>query len=439
MAVPRTLETEPAPEKGPDPHATSDSLERNRIEMDRETEPPEGGSKAWLCLIGASFAMFVSFGWVNCIALFQTEYETNQLKQYSQSTVSWITSMEFFFMLFMSPLAGWLFDNYGPRLPVAIGTILHVFGLMMTSLSKEYYQFALSQSVCSGIGASLVFTPCMTAPMTFFRKKRAIAGGLTIAGSSLGGVIFPLMVVRLIPKIGFPWTMRVCAFMILGLLLITNSTISSNLDHYQRPFKLSQHLRPLQEINYLLICLSSFFLYWGMFVPFDYIVSAGIHYGMSSSMAFNLIPILNGTSFLGRTVPNILADKYGRFNVMIIMVLFSMIIILALWLPGRSEATMIAFAMLFGVGSGACIGLGPVLIMGISPIKEVGYRIGTIFAIAGIGALTSPPIGGAIVGRTGHGDFDYACVFSSINYFFSLIFIIILRARLVGWNLMAKG
>lgn len=66
-------------------------------------------------------------------------------------------------MLFMSPLAGWLFDNYGPRLPVFIGTILHVFGLMMTSLSKEYYQFTLSQSVCSGIGASLVFTPSMTA------------------------------------------------------------------------------------------------------------------------------------------------------------------------------------------------------------------------------------------------------------------------------------
>ncbi|KAL4767261.1 major facilitator superfamily domain-containing protein [Aspergillus nidulans var. acristatus] len=439
MAVPRRLETEPAPEKGPEPHATSDSLESNRIEKDRETEPPEGGSKAWLCLIGASFAMFVSFGWVNCIALFQAEYETNQLKQYSQSTVSWITSMEFFFMLFMSPLAGWLFDNYGPGLPVAIGTFLHVFGLMMTSLSKEYYQFALSQSVCSGIGASLVFTPCMTAPMTFSRKKRAIAGGLTIAGSSLGGVIFPLMVVRLVPKIGFPWTMRVCAFMILGLLLITNFTISSNLDHRQKPFKLSQHLRPMQEINYLLMCLSSFFLYWGMFVPFDYIVSAGIHYGMSSSMAFNLIPILNGASFLGRTVPNILADKYGRFNVMIIMVLFSMIIVLALWLPGRSEATMIAFAALFGVGSGACIGLGPVLIMGISPIKEVGYRMGTIFAIAGIGALTSPPIGGAIVGRTKHGDFDYACVFSGMNYFFSLVFIVILRARLVGWKLTAKG
>jgi MFS family permease len=133
------------------------------------------------------------------------------------------------------------------------------------------------------------------------------------------------------------------------------------------------------------------------------------------------------------------ADRFGRFNVMIIMLLFSMILVFALWLPGRSAATLIVFAALFGVGSGAGIGLGPVLIMGISPMKEVGYRMGTIFSIAGIGALTSPPIGGAIVGRTKNGDFDYACVFSGVSYFFALVFIVILRARLVGWKVMAKG
>lgn len=185
-------------------------------------------------------------------------------------------------MLFMSPLSGWMFDSYGPRLPIFIGTILHVLGLMMTSLSKEYYQFALSQSVCSGIGASFVFTPAMTAvcddtsfliiyksksrltcfqPMTFFKKKRAIAGGLTIAGSSLGGVVFPLMASRLIPKIGFPWAIRACAFLILFLLVITNLTISSNLEHSRKPFKISNFVRPLRELNYILMCLSSFFLY----------------------------------------------------------------------------------------------------------------------------------------------------------------------------------
>lgn len=70
-------------------------------EVDRAA--PEGGTKAWLSLLGAACAMFVSFGWVNCIALFQAEYETNQLKSYSQSAVSWITSMECTFPVSLHP------------------------------------------------------------------------------------------------------------------------------------------------------------------------------------------------------------------------------------------------------------------------------------------------------------------------------------------------
>ena len=66
-------------------------------------------------------------------------------------------------MLFTSPVAGTLFDGYGPRVPIAIGSVLHVFGLMMASLSHKYYQFMLSQSVVSGIGCSLIFTPAMSA------------------------------------------------------------------------------------------------------------------------------------------------------------------------------------------------------------------------------------------------------------------------------------
>jgi len=160
-------------EKGPEDPAT---------EAPKAAPPvvPDGGRQAWLTVAGASVALFVSFGWVNCIALFQSEYETNQLKDYSSSEVSWITSMEcmytiylpshlddltalVFFMLFTSPVAGKLFDSYGPRVPIAIGSVLHVFGLMMASLSNKYYQLILSQSVVSGIGSSLIFTPAMTA------------------------------------------------------------------------------------------------------------------------------------------------------------------------------------------------------------------------------------------------------------------------------------
>lgn len=57
------------------------------------------------------------------------------------------------------PFVGKLFDNYGPRYLLLTGTFFHVFGLMMASLSSEYYEFVLSQGICSPIGASMLFFP----------------------------------------------------------------------------------------------------------------------------------------------------------------------------------------------------------------------------------------------------------------------------------------
>lgn len=54
---------------------------------------------------------------------------------------------------------GRLFDLYGPRYILLVGTFLHVFGLMMCSLSQSYYQILLSQGVCSAIGVSAIFHP----------------------------------------------------------------------------------------------------------------------------------------------------------------------------------------------------------------------------------------------------------------------------------------
>ena len=55
---------------------------------------PEGGAQAWLTVAGASACLFVSFGWVNCVGVFQEYYETHQLKEYSASDVAWIPALQ---------------------------------------------------------------------------------------------------------------------------------------------------------------------------------------------------------------------------------------------------------------------------------------------------------------------------------------------------------
>jgi MFS family permease len=75
----------------------------------------------------------------------------------------------------------------------------------------------------------MVLYPSFSYTTTWFQGKRALAMGIVASGSSMGGVILPIMVNRLIPMIGFGWTMRICAFLMLGLLVITNLTVRSRL------------------------------------------------------------------------------------------------------------------------------------------------------------------------------------------------------------------
>jgi hypothetical protein len=87
-------------EKGSGNNVT-DAISDQESKSNALPELPEGGTKAYLAVAGAFTGMFVSFGWVNCIALFQAEYETNQLKNYTTSEVSWITSIECKIYLFL--------------------------------------------------------------------------------------------------------------------------------------------------------------------------------------------------------------------------------------------------------------------------------------------------------------------------------------------------
>ena len=69
--------------------------------------------------------------------------------------------------------------------------------------------------------------PALSCIATWFNKKRGIANGILVTGSSLGGVIFPIMANRLITTVGYGWTMRACAFLILFLLIIAVLTVRS--------------------------------------------------------------------------------------------------------------------------------------------------------------------------------------------------------------------
>lgn len=276
---------------------------------------PDGGKDAWLCLLGGFCCLFCSFGWINCLGVFQNYYQANQLRDYSPSSIAWIASIEIFMMFFPGPIVGWAFDNYGPKYLLvfgkrfsfhhlnkpaltSIGTFFHIFGLMMTSLCTEYYQFILAQAICSPLGLNCIFNAATSTIPTWFLKKRGAAYGIMAAGSGLGGIIIPIMASHLIPEIGFGWTMRTIAFMLFGLLCVATLTVKSRLPPRPRPFQLKVFLEPFNDTRFVLLTASSFLFFMGLFIPINFIEVQAIADGMSVRLASYLLAVLNAARYV---------------------------------------------------------------------------------------------------------------------------------------------
>ncbi|KAL3484688.1 MFS monocarboxylate transporter [Aspergillus germanicus] len=360
-------------------------------------EFPDGGLRAWLVVLGAFFGLFTSFGWTNCVGIFQAYYQTHQLRHLSASAVSWIPAISMFMMFITGPFVGRLYDAYGPRWLLLTGSLLHIFGLMMASLASQYYQFILSQSICSPLGASMVLYCSFNCVATWFRKKRALAIGITASGSSLGGVVMPVLVDHIINRHGFGWAMRICAFFMLGLLAVANLTVRSRLRPKPTALTLASYFKGFSDEPFVLMALASFFYSMGMFIPITYMVTYGEHVGLSTGLAGYLVSIFNAASGIGRILPGYAADKLGNFNISICAAGLSTIFVLCLWLPGNSHMTAIVFAAAFGFSSGTYTALSPALVAQISDIHEIGTRSGALYAFMSLSALVGSPIGGSLI------------------------------------------
>ncbi|KAL2673767.1 hypothetical protein Neosp_012211 [[Neocosmospora] mangrovei] len=382
-------------------------------ETERDTEdpqhpvpdvPPDGGAAAWLVVLGAWCCSFSSPGWINSVGSFQQYYEVGPLKGYSSSTIAWIPSLQIFFLFALGPVVGILFDKYGPRPLIIGGTLLHVFGLMMASLAKTYYQFILSQGVCSAIGVACLYSPALACMTTWFSKRRGAAMGIMATGSSVGGVIFPIMISRMIKSTGYPWAMRTAAFLILGLQAIAIITVRPRTKPVPKKMPTDRYAAPFIEIPFVMLLLGIFVLTYGIFIPIDYLaVQAFQEAHVSDEMAQYLVSIFNAASLFGRLVAGYGADIIGRWNMFIIACALSGISEFAVWIPAKHSSIAIGFAIMFGFASGAFIGLSGALPISVSPPAEIGYRLGVLLLAISIPALTMAPIGGAILQNSTNG------------------------------------
>ncbi|KAB5581139.1 putative MFS monocarboxylate transporter [Coniochaeta sp. 2T2.1] len=387
--------------------------------------------RAGLAVVGATLAFFCTVGFLNAFGVFQQYYKTNMLKDKSDSDISWIGSVCIFFLYALAPLAGILVDRVGPTWLLVGGSLGQLVSIFLTSLCTQYYQLFLAQAVLLGISTAFITWPPIGVISRALPNHRGLALGIVVGGSSLGGVIWPIMLERLLnhSDVGFGWTIRIVAFTMLPLLAIACVTIvepprpkpqarpsdssditiaedspNSSLDDGAP----AQEKKPDSDIwallkNKVFIFLSAglAIAYIGLFIPFFYISSYATEKGVSPETSFYLISALNGASLLGRVLPGHLADLWGHYNI-IVLAMFASTIVAFSWTAAKSLAGIAVVAIVYGFTSGAILSLQGACVGKIASRQMQGTAMGLLMGCLAVTTLIGSPVGGAILTRYGY-------------------------------------
>ena len=280
---------------------------------------------------------------------------------------------------------------------------------MLTSICKKYWQFLLAQGVLGGIALGMAYAPAVTVIGQYFHKRRALAMGIASSGSSLGGIIFPVMLNRLIyhSTIGFGWAVRIVGFLVLVLCLIACATVVPRLPPRRgRYFLLGAFKHPVYSIQ----VAGMFLVWWGLFIPFFFLPTYSEAHGLNFDLSIYTIAVLNSGSLIGRLLSGHLATHVGRFNLLTVGNCTCAILIFC-WLRITSTASILVFAVLYGLFSGFVVALFPTTIAEVaSHPTEIGSYVGMALGLFGIAGLTGTPIAGAMIAH--YGRYDEAIIFA---------------------------
>ncbi|KAL8920896.1 MAG: hypothetical protein Q9172_004313 [Xanthocarpia lactea] len=389
----------------PDSYDSSNDTELEKAQHEISPNPPRqpvgndipnGGLHAWMQVLGASFLVFNSWGIVNSFGAYQTYYETSLLVSSTSSAISWIGTVQAFLLILVGVVSGPFYDRGYIRTLIILGTILTVFGVMMTSLASRYWEIFLAQGLCVGLGLGCLYVPSVAIVSTYFSTKRALAVGLTSAGGSLSGVLYPIIFRRLQPSLGFGWATRIIAFIVLATQLVSLTILRArNIPNEPRTL-----LEPaaFKEAPFTLFTAGFLVFITGLYAPYFYGPIYAVRIiGTSPDFAFYLLAILNASSFAGRVVPPLIAGRLGAYNTLLPCLFMTGIIGFA-WISVHSVAGIVIFSIFYGFFSGAVLALPPTVIVALSPdVRFAGTRIGMSFGAAGFGVLVGNPIVGAMV------------------------------------------
>lgn len=206
---------------------------------------------------------------------------------------------------------------------------------------------------------------------------------------------------QLVSSIGFPWTVRIIAFLIFGTYLFSYPII------LYKPAKSPLIRRwvdvaAFTDLAFLLANVGAMLSAMAYYLPMLYLPlfaeTAVPNFGNGDTgLAFYLISIVNGASVVGRIAAGLVATKIGPIETCI-LAMTGCFVVLFCWTIVRSTAGMIVWSIVWGLVSSVIVALPGAMIPLLSPsLQVIGTRSGMYWASVGVGVFIGSPIAGALI------------------------------------------
>ncbi|GAU97108.1 hypothetical protein RvY_08461 [Ramazzottius varieornatus] len=386
------------------------------LQTDETSGPGECGY-GWV-IVGAAFlCSFIVDGIANAFGMYLIEFKDLYPDQ-SESVLSWIGSLLVGCYLCMGPIACGLADSFGYRIIITSGSLVAAAGFLISAFVSNVHILFLTFGVIGGIGFGLIYSPSIMCVCSYFKEKSALAVGLAVCGSSVGGMVFPLFVQILLEEYGWQGSMLFLSGIALqcciaGALMCCPKKPPPVVITLSTPGRLTPCLPPLlhqalmdmanlgiyMNPTFLAYSLASFvgsvaFLTPSFFLP-DYAFKS--YEGLDKETAAVVMTAVCGAGIFGRIFFGYLADHpnfdaLGIHNVCI----FTSGVMLALVPSCQSFTMLLIDGVFYGFFIAPYISLMSTILTSRLGLKLLPSAFGQTQLIAGVASMVGPPLHGML-------------------------------------------
>ncbi|XP_019764703.2 monocarboxylate transporter 10 isoform X1 [Dendroctonus ponderosae] len=329
---------------------------QSRGDAEDDHPPADGGTRAWLVMLGSFFCNGILFGVINSYGVLYNDFNKALVADgvtHASGKAALAGSLAMGMTFFISPVSGILTDYIGIRKTTFFGGLIASCGMLLSSFcTHDVTLFCITFGVMYGLGGALAYTPSLAVLGHYFKQYLGIVNGIVTAGSSVFTITMPYVLDALLKNFGLVWTLRsLSAFASLIMLVAilfkpVNKSISIKKVSVKDVFNMSV----ITNVRYLIWTAVIGLCLFGYFVPYVYMISF-VETNFSGYVDKNLPVLCIGvTSGVSRLVFGYLIDRTNVNKILLQQLAFFTLGILTILLA----FSVYAFPLLLFI----CLGMG---------------------------------------------------------------------------------